>query len=133
MIGWGGGLSHERSNFAEAETLGTRRRQHVRHRYARCRRSAGVEGPITSERNASEPERSHVGHRLTTRPSTRGKLRRAKRVLAFGVADLTITLVVGQYREAALHRRPRRDFVIPAFDGWVLVHVDAAAFGETNT
>jgi hypothetical protein len=29
-------------------------------RYARCRRSAGVEGHITSERNASEPERSHV-------------------------------------------------------------------------
>jgi len=53
-------LSHERGNIAEAETLGTRRRQHVRHRYARCRRSAGVEGPITSERNASEPERSHV-------------------------------------------------------------------------
>ena len=53
-------MSHERSNFAEAETLGTRRRQHVRHRYARCRRSAGVEGYITSERNASEPERSHV-------------------------------------------------------------------------
>src|SRR5215472_13549382 len=37
-----------------------RRRQYVRHRYARCRRSAGVEGPITSERKASEPERSHV-------------------------------------------------------------------------
>jgi hypothetical protein len=32
----------------------------VRHRYARCRRSAGVEGHITTERNASEPERSHV-------------------------------------------------------------------------
>jgi len=32
----------------------------VRHRYARCRRSAGVEGHITPERNASEPERSHV-------------------------------------------------------------------------
>ena len=69
----------------------------------------------------------------TTRQSTRGKLGRAKRVLAFGVADLTITLVVGQYREAALHRGPRGDFVIPAFDGWVLVQVDAAAFGETNT
>ena len=53
-------MSHERGNIAEAETLGTRRRQHVRHRYARCRRSAGVEGPITSERNASEPERSHA-------------------------------------------------------------------------
>jgi hypothetical protein len=53
-------LSPERGNIAEAETLGTRRRQHVRHRYARWRRSAGVEGPITSERNASEPERSHV-------------------------------------------------------------------------
>ena len=32
----------------------------MRHRYARCRCSAGVEGHITSERNASEPERSHV-------------------------------------------------------------------------
>ena len=28
--------------------------------YARCRRSAGVEDHITSERNVSEPERSHV-------------------------------------------------------------------------
>src|SRR5215467_7203507 len=37
-----------------------RRRQYVRYRYARCRHSAGVEGHITSERNASEPERSHV-------------------------------------------------------------------------
>ena len=32
----------------------------MRHHYARCRRSAEVEGPITSERKASEPERSHV-------------------------------------------------------------------------
>ena len=32
----------------------------MRHRYARCRRSTEVEGHITSERNASEPERSHV-------------------------------------------------------------------------
>ena len=32
----------------------------MRHRYARCRRSAGVEGHITSERKALEPERSHV-------------------------------------------------------------------------
>jgi hypothetical protein len=53
-------LSHERDNVAEAETLGTVEGKYVRHRYARCRRSAGVEGPITSERNASEPERSHV-------------------------------------------------------------------------
>ena len=90
-----------------------------------------MSGTLPEGLEGGQPE---AGSRvLTTRQSTRGKLRRAKRVLAFGVADLTITLVVGQYREAALHRGPRRDFVIPAFDGWVLVHVDAAAFGETNT
>ena len=46
--------------FCGGRDARNRRRQHVRHRYARCRRSAGVEGPITSERSASEPERSHV-------------------------------------------------------------------------
>jgi hypothetical protein len=33
---------------------------YVRHRHARGRRSVGVKGHITSERNASEPERSHA-------------------------------------------------------------------------
>jgi hypothetical protein len=54
-------LSLEMHKFAEAETLiivegnmcGTDKN-------ARCCRSAGVEGHITSERNASEPERSHA-------------------------------------------------------------------------
>lgn len=32
----------------------------MRHRHARYRRSAEVEGHITSERNASEPERSQA-------------------------------------------------------------------------
>src|SRR4029077_2282145 len=52
-----------------------RRRQYVRHRYARCRRSAGAEGPITSERNASEPERSHVRPQAaeTTGPHREGE------------------------------------------------------------
>src|SRR5215468_9060408 len=79
VIGWGGGLSHERGNIAEAETLGTRRRQHVRHRHARCRRSVGVEGPITSERNASEPERSHVRPQAESRLARIGKVRNRSR------------------------------------------------------
>jgi hypothetical protein len=53
-------LSHEISNIAEAETVGTVEGNMGGIAYARCRRSAGVEGHITSERNASEPERSHV-------------------------------------------------------------------------
>ncbi len=36
------------------------RRQHVRHRYARCCRPAGVEGHITCKGIASEPGRSRV-------------------------------------------------------------------------
>jgi hypothetical protein len=36
------------------------RRQHVRHRYARCCRPAGVEGHITCKRIASEAGRSRV-------------------------------------------------------------------------
>src|SRR5664280_344608 len=36
------------------------RRQHVRHRYARGRRSAEVEDPITHKGITSEPGRSHV-------------------------------------------------------------------------
>jgi hypothetical protein len=53
-------LSLEIDNVAEAEPVISVEGQYVRHRYARCRRSAGVEGHITSERNASEPERSHA-------------------------------------------------------------------------
>jgi hypothetical protein len=55
-------LSHEKPKLAEAETLiivegnmcGTDKKK------ARCRRSAGVEGHITLERNALEPERSQA-------------------------------------------------------------------------
>src|ERR1700747_3013004 len=36
------------------------RRQHVRHRYARCCRPAGVKGHITCKGIAPEPGRSHV-------------------------------------------------------------------------
>src|SRR5215472_1907174 len=36
------------------------RRQHVRHRYARCCRPAGVKGHITCKGIASEPGRSRV-------------------------------------------------------------------------
>src|SRR6202040_2270557 len=57
-MGWG--IEPRKEEFCGGRDARNRRRQHVRHRYARCRRSAGVEGHITSERNASEPERSHV-------------------------------------------------------------------------
>src|SRR5689334_16091964 len=57
-MGWG--IEPRKEEFCRGRDARNRRRQHVRHRYARCRRSAGVEGHITSERNASEPERSYV-------------------------------------------------------------------------
>src|SRR6476620_8406540 len=56
----GCGIEPRKEEFCGGRDARNRRRQHVRHRYARCRRSAGVEGHITSERNASEPERAHV-------------------------------------------------------------------------
>src|ERR1700737_3583762 len=56
-VGWG--IERRKEECCGGRDARNRRRQYVRHRYARCRRSAGVEGPITSERNASEPERSH--------------------------------------------------------------------------
>jgi hypothetical protein len=56
----GCGIEPRKEECCGGRDARNRRRQHVRHRYARCRRSAGVEGHITSERNASEPERSHV-------------------------------------------------------------------------
>src|ERR1700726_3865081 len=56
----GCGIEPRKEEFCGGRDAWNRRRQHVRHRYARCRRSAGVEGHITSERSASEPERSHV-------------------------------------------------------------------------
>jgi len=57
-MGWG--VEPRKKEFCGGRDARNRRRQHVRHHYARCRRSAEVEGPITSERSASEPERSHV-------------------------------------------------------------------------
>src|SRR5215831_1657534 len=57
-MGWG--IEPRKEECCGGRDARNRRRQYVRHRYARCRRSAGVEGSITSERNASEPERSHV-------------------------------------------------------------------------
>src|SRR5215468_10901628 len=56
----GCGIEPRKKECCGGRDARNRRRQYVRHRYARCRRSAGVEGHITSERNASEPERSHV-------------------------------------------------------------------------
>jgi len=56
----GCGIEPRKEECCGGRDARNRRRQYVRHRYARCRRSAGVEGHITSERNASEPERSHV-------------------------------------------------------------------------
>src|SRR6516165_8867343 len=57
-MGWG--IEPRKEECCGGRDARNRRRQYVRHRYARCRRSAGVEGHITPERNASEPERSHV-------------------------------------------------------------------------
>src|SRR5207253_5244242 len=59
-IAWGVGLSHERSDIAGADSFLLARRQHVRHRYARCRRPAGVQGHITCKGIASEAGRSRV-------------------------------------------------------------------------
>src|SRR5436190_6594251 len=59
-IAWGVGLSHERSDIAGAEGFHFARRQHWRHRYARCCRPAGVKGHITCQGIASEPGRSRV-------------------------------------------------------------------------
>src|SRR5215472_4967767 len=56
----GCGIEPRKEECCGGRDARNRRRQYVRHCYARCRRSAGVEGHITSERNASEPERSHV-------------------------------------------------------------------------
>src|SRR5215813_12753528 len=56
----GCGIEPRKKECCGGRDARNRRRQYVRHRYARCRRSAGVEGHITSEGNASEPERSHV-------------------------------------------------------------------------
>src|SRR6516165_9904787 len=57
-MGWG--IEPRKKECCGGRDARNRRRQYVRHRYARCRRSAGVEGHITLEGNASEPERSHV-------------------------------------------------------------------------
>src|ERR1700730_3377040 len=46
----GCGIEPRKEEFCGGRDARNRRRQHVRHRYARCRRSAGVEGHITSER-----------------------------------------------------------------------------------
>src|SRR5215472_7240717 len=59
-IAWGVGLSHERLDIVGAESFLLARRQHVRHRYARCCRPAGVQGHITCKGIASEPGRSRV-------------------------------------------------------------------------
>src|SRR5215470_13309452 len=56
----GCGIEPRKEECCGGRDARNRRRQYVRHRYARCRRSARVEGHITSKRNASEPERSHV-------------------------------------------------------------------------
>src|SRR5438445_10037124 len=59
-IAWGVGLSHERSDIAGAESFYSLEGNNVRHRYARCRRPAGVQGHITCKGIASEAGRSRV-------------------------------------------------------------------------
>jgi hypothetical protein len=46
--------------------------------------------------------------------------------------SLTLPLVVGQYRDAALHRRPRRDRIMPALDRGIFGEVDAAPVGVAH-
>src|SRR5438034_11110959 len=56
----------------------------------------------------------------------------AERVLALGVGDRLLARAAGQHREAALHRRPRRDLVIPALHRRIFAEIDVAALGETR-
>ena len=53
-------MSHERNNVAEAETLGTVEGNMCGIAMRDAVAPPGSKGPITSERSASEPERSHV-------------------------------------------------------------------------
>src|SRR5713226_4997451 len=69
-------------------------------------------------------------------PSPLGSARRelggAERVLALGVGNRPLARAASQHREAALHRRSRRDLVIPAFDRRIFVEIDVAALGEAR-
>ena len=60
MIGWGGGLSHERKNVAEAETLGTVEGNMCGIATRDAVAPPGSKATSRPKRNASEPERSHV-------------------------------------------------------------------------
>ena len=56
----GVGIEPRKAYYRRGRGASKRRRQHVRDRYARYRRSAGVGDQITYEGNASEPGRSHA-------------------------------------------------------------------------
>ena len=60
MIGWGGGLSHERKNVAEAEALGTVEGNMCGIVTRDAVAPPGSKATSRPKRNASEPERSHV-------------------------------------------------------------------------
>ena len=60
MIGWGGGLSHEISNVAEAETVGTVEGNMGGIAMRDAVAPPGSKATSRPKRNASEPERSHV-------------------------------------------------------------------------
>ena len=59
--------------------------------------------------------------------SARRELGLAERVLALGVGDRPWRWCVGQHRDAALHRRPRRDLVVPALHRRIFAEVDSRA------
>src|SRR3954454_20489657 len=66
------------------------------------------------------------------RSSSRCELRRAERVLALDIVDLAVALLIGQYREPSLHRRTRRDSIVPALDRGVLGKVEGPALVEMD-
>jgi hypothetical protein len=54
----------------------------------------------------------------------RRKLRLAEVILALGVGYRAAPRSIGQYGNTALHRRPRRESVVPTFDGRIVGEID---------
>jgi len=54
-IVWGWAIEPRNRQYHRGRDLPSSRRQHVRHRYARCWRSVVVEDPITHKGNTPEP------------------------------------------------------------------------------
>src|SRR6516165_3290292 len=56
----------------------------------------------------------------------------AEIVLALGGVDRALPLTIGQHRDPALHRRPGRHFVVPAFDRGIVGEIDVAPLGTAD-